>query len=54
MKKRGGGVVDVSCRKITRSRPSQHGFSHWLVVHVHIDVCDAMYDFIFTSILNYH
>jgi hydroxymethylglutaryl-CoA synthase len=34
MLKRGGGVVDVSVRRITGKR--------WIVVHLHIDVCEAM------------
>ena len=41
MKARGGGVVDVTCRKIRR-KAARDDQSFWLVVHVHIDVCDAM------------
>eukprot|EP00658_Telonema_sp_P-2_P059735 TRINITY_DN4886_c0_g1_i1.p1 TRINITY_DN4886_c0_g1~~TRINITY_DN4886_c0_g1_i1.p1 ORF type:complete len:551 (-),score=114.32 TRINITY_DN4886_c0_g1_i1:410-1906(-) len=37
MHKRGGGVVDIECRKLTHSRRPGH-----MVVHVHMDVCDAM------------
>ncbi|EGF76662.1 hypothetical protein BATDEDRAFT_36201 [Batrachochytrium dendrobatidis JAM81] len=45
MYKRGGGAVDITVRKITRSKPKGcvgHSMKYWLVVHVHIDVCDAM------------
>lgn len=38
---RGGGVVDVSIRKIARSRKIID-CSYWLVVHFHIDVCESM------------
>ena len=41
MKSRGGGVVDISCRKIARSCPKPN-MAFWMVVHVKIDVCDAM------------
>ncbi|KAJ3351090.1 hypothetical protein GGF32_004453 [Allomyces javanicus] len=56
MYKRGGGVVDMLVRRVRRSAPDtssleflreQRGTTatintEWLVVHLHIDVCDAM------------
>ena len=33
--------MDLEFRKIARSRPLP-GRSHWLILHIHIDVCDAM------------
>lgn len=41
MKERGGGVVDITLRKIKKSKPLK-SCSFWLVVHFHIDVCDSM------------
>jgi degradative hydroxymethylglutaryl-CoA reductase len=41
MKERGGGVVDITLRKIKRSRVVDDQ-SYWTVVHFHIDVCNAM------------
>lgn len=40
MESRGGGVIDMSIRKIKRSRPQNNSF--WLIVHFHIDTCDSM------------
>nr|KAJ3419876.1 hypothetical protein HK105_006386 [Polyrhizophydium stewartii] len=56
MHKRGGGALDVTARKIRRTNHRSQGGknpsgtpngivphnSFWIVVHVHIDVCDAM------------
>ena len=47
MHQRGGGVVDITVRKITPRRiPSEVGVTgdrpSYLVVHVHVDVCEAM------------
>ncbi|CAG8621798.1 17379_t:CDS:2, partial [Racocetra fulgida] len=50
MVKRGGGVFDMSVRRIPRvnnRNPKHHPigsekFKEWLVVHLHIDVCDSM------------
>ncbi|KAH9265683.1 3-hydroxy-3-methylglutaryl-coenzyme A reductase [Batrachochytrium salamandrivorans] len=45
MLKRGGGAVDLKIRKITRSKPKgsdDKSMGFWLVVHIYIDVCDAM------------
>ncbi|CAG8773315.1 1266_t:CDS:2 [Gigaspora margarita] len=50
MVKRGGGVFDMSVRRISRTNNrnkkhhpiSSENFREWLVVHLHIDVCDAM------------
>jgi hydroxymethylglutaryl-CoA reductase len=42
MKARGGGVVDMTIRKIRRSNITEKDQSFWLVIHFHIDVCDAM------------
>jgi hydroxymethylglutaryl-CoA reductase len=43
MKDRGGGVVDLTVRKLKKSKLDNcSGVSHWLVVHFHVDVCDAM------------
>ncbi|KAI8898414.1 hydroxymethylglutaryl-CoA reductase, degradative [Globomyces pollinis-pini] len=42
MVKRGGGVVDMSVRIIKKSNPTSKNSSQWLVIHFHIDVCDAM------------
>jgi len=44
MADRGGGAVDLTVRRVRR-RPNpniNHDFKEWLVVHVHVDVCDAM------------
>src|SRR5690348_8261610 len=41
MKERGGGVVDLTVRIIKKSKPKP-SHSNWLVVHFHVDVCDAM------------
>ncbi|KAJ3274329.1 hypothetical protein HDV01_003173 [Terramyces sp. JEL0728] len=41
MLNRGGGVVDLSIRQIKKSKT--HSMSNsWVVVHFHLDVCDAM------------
>ncbi|KNE54228.1 hydroxymethylglutaryl-CoA reductase, degradative [Allomyces macrogynus ATCC 38327] len=56
MYKRGGGVVDMLVRRVRRSAPDSSSLeflreqrgatatinTEWLVVHLHIDVCDAM------------
>ncbi|KAJ3373792.1 hypothetical protein GGF31_008677 [Allomyces arbusculus] len=56
MYKRGGGVVDMLVRRVPRSAPDSSSLeflreqrgataiinTEWLVVHLHIDVCDAM------------
>lgn len=39
MKTRGGGVFDVSARHVQRRDPATPG---WIVVHLHIDACEAM------------
>ncbi|KAJ3323511.1 hypothetical protein HDV06_001788 [Boothiomyces sp. JEL0866] len=41
MSTRGGGVVDLSIRQIKKSKKNSNSNS-WVVVHFHIDVCDAM------------
>ena len=33
--------MDMTIRKIPRSKP-RNNISFWLIVHLHIDVCDAM------------
>lgn len=38
---RGGGVVEMTVRKLPRSKPKP-GISYWLVIHLHIDTCDSM------------
>ncbi|CAG8502827.1 4459_t:CDS:2 [Paraglomus brasilianum] len=50
MIKRGGGVRNITTRRIRRKRNPhprhvelcQENFTEWLIVHVQIDVCDAM------------
>ncbi|KAJ3021262.1 hypothetical protein HKX48_008891 [Thoreauomyces humboldtii] len=52
MRTRGGGVVGMDVRKVTKERTQsalrpnevrrKQAFSSWLVVHLHVDVCDAM------------
>jgi hypothetical protein len=50
MVKRGGGVFDINVRRIPRKANrnqknypiNSDDFTEWLVVHVIIDVCDAM------------
>ncbi|KAJ3153931.1 hypothetical protein HDU89_008797 [Geranomyces variabilis] len=51
MRARGGGVMDVTVRKVTKreaasKRPNEvrreRSYRSWLVVHLHVDVCDAM------------
>ncbi|KAI9014630.1 hydroxymethylglutaryl-CoA reductase [Gaertneriomyces semiglobifer] len=47
---RGGGVVDVSVRSVERRTApkrarevrQEKSYNSWLVVHLHVDVCDAM------------
>jgi hydroxymethylglutaryl-CoA reductase len=44
MESRGGGVADVTIRKVPRMHRSvaAPGIKSWVVVHLHLDVCDAM------------
>ncbi|KXS22108.1 substrate-binding domain of hmg-CoA reductase [Gonapodya prolifera JEL478] len=50
MYSRGGGVVDITYRRVPRSKPERHSQNQvdlasdteWLIVHLHIDVKDAM------------
>ncbi|KAJ3160874.1 hypothetical protein HDU86_008235 [Geranomyces michiganensis] len=51
MRARGGGVMDITVRKVTKresasKRPNEvrreRSYRSWLVVHLHVDVCDAM------------
>lgn len=42
MVKRGGGAFAVEVRKVPRSRPFLKTETHWLIVHVEINVCEAM------------
>jgi degradative hydroxymethylglutaryl-CoA reductase len=41
MVSRGGGIIDLETRVVPKSKKTP-GCSNWLVVHVHIDVCEAM------------
>ena len=41
MVQRGGGFLDLETRKLLRSKPLQDT-NFWLVIHLHINVCEAM------------
>ncbi|KAI8907742.1 hypothetical protein DFJ77DRAFT_434250 [Powellomyces hirtus] len=51
MRARGGGVTDITIRKVTKADTGtkranevrrERSYRSWLVVHLHVDVCDAM------------
>lgn len=39
---RGGGVSSISVNKIPKSKPRLLDSNYWLVLHLHINVCEAM------------